>query len=221
MTAARCSQAAGEDQDGSGRLRALRPELDRWGIVTEAPAEGLPVCTLHLFGARCEIDLQTPGTLTLTYLPPGRDLRPHEAAWLALAVLAGTGPPEPRAAAVPDPGLPLEDAAARMLAACGMAVEPVQVTRGNGGAAAALLVANPADQSRGRLTIGCGRGLTWECRFTAPDSPAPGLSCSCIARVAAAVLAAAAVESLLPLPAARPAWAPAPRPEPSGKEGSD
>ena len=195
MTAAPSCQPAGEDPDDTGHLDELRLELDLWGIVIEDPAEGMPKSVLHLLGARCEIDLRGPGALALTYLPPGRDLRPHEAVWLALALLDGNGPPEPGAAVVPDPGLPLEDAAGRVLAACGMTVETGQTSSRDGEATAALLVSNPADQARGRLTISGRREFLWECRFAGPGSPAPGLSSSGIARAIAAALAGAAGEA--------------------------
>jgi hypothetical protein len=194
MTAAPCSQPAGEDPDDTGRMHELRLELDLWGIVIEDPAEGMPVSVLHLPGARCEIGLRGPCALTLTYLPMGRDLYSYEAVWLALSLL-DRPPVVPTAAVVPDPGLPLEDSVGRVLAACGMAVEPGQIGYGDGEVTAALLVANPADQSRGRLTISGGRELTWECRFDGPGSPAPGLSPSGTARAIAAALAVVAGEA--------------------------
>jgi len=195
MTAAPDSQPAGADPDDTRRLRELRLELDRWGIVIDDPAAGLPVSIGDLPGAWCEIGLRGPGTLALTYVPLGRDLRPHEAVWLALALLDGTGPPAaPAAAVVPEPGLPLQDAVGRVLAARGMAVEPPLAGCGDGEVAAALVVANPAGQSRGRLTISGVRELTWKCRFAGPGSPAAGLSPSGIARAIVAALAGAAGE---------------------------
>jgi hypothetical protein len=194
MTAAPCNRSADADRDGTGRLRELRMELDLWGIVIGDLAAGTPASVGHLPGARCEVGLPAPGTLALTYQPQGRGLRAHEIIWLALALLDGNGPPEPTAAVVPDPKLPLEDAAVRVLASRGMAAEPAQAARGDGEATAALLVSNPADQARGRLTISGGRELTWECRFAGPDSPVPGLSPSGIARAIAAALAGAAGE---------------------------
>jgi hypothetical protein len=192
MTAAPGSQPAGEDPDDTGRLHELRLELDLWGIAIEDPAEGMPVSVLHLPGARCEIGLPGPGALALAYLPMGRDLRSHEVIWVALSLL--DRPPEPTAAVVPARGLPLEEAAGRVLAARGMAVKTGQFDYGDGEVAAALLVANPADQSRGRLTISGGRELTWECRFAGSGSRAPGLSLSGIARAIAAALAVTAGE---------------------------
>ena len=193
MAAAPGSRPAGEDPDDTGRLRELRLELDLWGIVIEDPAKGMPVSVLHLPGARCAIDLRGSGTLTLTYLPAGRDLSSHEVIWVALCLL--DRPPEPTAAVVPDRRLPLEEAAGRVLAACGMAVEPGQAGFRDGEVTAALLAANPADPSRGRLTISGGHGLTWECRFASPGSRAPGLSPSGIARAIAAALTCAAGEA--------------------------
>jgi hypothetical protein len=175
-------------------LRELRRELDLWGIVIGDLAAGTPASIGHLPGARCEISLPAPGILAVTYQPQGRGLRAHEIIWLALALLDGNGPPEATAAVVPDRRLPLEDAAVRVLASRGMAAGTAQAGRGNGEAAAALLVCNRADQARGQLTISGGRELTWECRLAAPGSPGPGLSPSCIARAIAAALAGAAGE---------------------------
>jgi hypothetical protein len=194
MTAPPCNGSADADQDGTGRLRELRRELDLWGIVTGDLAAGTPASVGHLPGARCEVNLPAPGRLALTYQPQGRGLRAHEIIWLALALLDGNGPPEPTADVVPDPKLPPEDAAVRVLAVRGMAAEPAQVGRRDGEAAAALLVSNRADQARGQLTISGGRELTWECRLASPGSPGPGLSPSCIARTIAAALAGVAGE---------------------------
>jgi hypothetical protein len=193
MTAAPGSQPAGEDPDDTGRLHELRLELDLWGIVIEDPAKGMPVSVLDLPGARCEIDLPGPGSLALAYLPLGRDLRPHEVIWVALCLL--DRPPEPTAAVVPARGLPLEEAAGRVLAARGMAVKTGQFDYGDGEVTATLLVANPAGQSRGRLTISAGHELMWECGFASPGSPASGLSPSGIAQAIAAALAVAAGEA--------------------------
>jgi hypothetical protein len=193
MTAAPYGQPASEDPYDAGRLNELRAELDLWGIFIEDPAGGTPVSVRDLAGAWCEIDLR-PGSLTLTYLPLGRDLRPDEAVWLVLAVLDGNGPPGLGAAVVPDPGLPLEDAAGSVFAARGMAVEKGQTDRGDGEVTSALLVSNPADQSRGHVTISGRHEFLWECRFAGPSSPPPGLSPSGIARVIAAALAGTARE---------------------------
>jgi hypothetical protein len=193
MTAAPCNRSADADRDGTGRLRELRRELDLWGIVIGDVAAGRPASVGRLPGARCEVSLQDPGTLALAYHPQGRDLRAHEIIWLALALLDGDGPPEPGADVVPDRRLPLEDAVVRVLASRGMAAEPAQAGHRDE-ATAALLVSNPADQSRGRLTVSGGRELTWECRFADPDSPDPGLSPSGIARAIAAALAGAGGE---------------------------
>jgi hypothetical protein len=194
MTAAPCNRSTDADRDGTGRLRELRLELDLWGIVTDDLTAGTPASVGHLPGTRCEIDSRAPGTLALTYQPQGRGLRAHEIIWLALALLDGNGPPGPTAAVVPDRRLPLEDAVVRVLASCGMAAQTALAGRGDGEATAALLVSNPADQARGRLTVSGGRELTWECRFVGPDSPGPGLSPSGIARAIAAALAGAAGE---------------------------
>jgi len=144
---------------------------------------------LHLSGLWCEIDLRSSGALALVYLPLERDLRRHEAVWLALALLDGNGPPGPGADVVPDPGLPLKEAAARVLTARGMAAEPGQTDYGDGEVTPALLVSNPADQTRGHLTITGERELVWECHFPGPGSP--GLLPSGIARAIAAALAGA------------------------------
>jgi hypothetical protein len=194
MTSASGSRPVGEDPDDTGRLHQLRMELARWGIVIEDPAEGAPVSVLHLAGAGCEIDPRGAGGLALTYLPLGRDLRPHEAVWLALAVLDGNGPPGPGAAVVPERGLPLEDAAGRVLAARGMAAENGEAGPGDGEVTAALLVSNPADRARGRVTVSGRRGFLWECRFAGPGSPVPGLPPFGIARAIAAALAGTARE---------------------------
>ena len=142
-----------------------------------------------LVRSRCAIDLHGPGALAVTYTPLGRDLRSDEAVWLTLAVLDGNGPPAPGAAVVPDRRLPLEDAAGSVLAACGMAVEKRQPGCGDGEVTAALLVSNPAGQSRGRVTITSKREFLWECRFAGPGGTAAGLSPACIARAVAAALA--------------------------------
>lgn len=193
MTAAPCNRTADADRDGNGRLRELCRELDLWGIVIGDLSAGRPASVGRLPGARCEVSLPAPGTLALAYQPLGRGLRAHEIIWLALALLDGNGPPEPASAVVPDRRLPLEDAVVRVLESRGMAAGPAQDGRRDE-AAAALLVSNPADQSRGRLTISGGRELTWECRLAAPGSPGPGLSPSGIARAIAAALAGAAGE---------------------------
>jgi hypothetical protein len=194
MTAAPCHRSADADRDGTGRLRELRRELDRWGIVTGDLAAGTPASVGHLPGTRCEIDSRAPGTLTLTHQPRERDLHPYEAIWLTLALLDANGPWTPVAALVPDPKLPPAGAVSRVLAGRGMTVEPAQDGHGDGEATMALLICNPADQSRGRLTISGGRELTWECRLAGSDSPGPSLSPSGIARAIAAALAGAAGE---------------------------
>lgn len=194
MTAAPCNRSADADRDDTGRLRELRREQALWGIVIGDLAAGRPASVGHLPGARCEVSLPTPGTLALAYQPQGRGLRAHEIIWLALALLDGNGPPEPGAAVVPDRRLPLEDAVVRVLTSRGMAAGTAQAGRRDGEATAALLVSNPADQSRGRLTISGWRELTWECRFAGPDGPGPGLSPSGIARAIAAALAGATGE---------------------------
>jgi hypothetical protein len=194
MTSAPCNRSADADRDGTGRLRELRRELDLWGIVIGDLAAGRPASVGHLPGARCEVSLPDPGTLALAYEPQGRGLRAHEIIWLALALLDGSGPPEPTADVVPDRRLPLEDAVVRVLASRGMAAGTAQAGRGDREATSALLVSNPADQSRGQLTISGGRELTWECRLAAPGSPGPGLSPSCLARAISAALAGAAGE---------------------------
>ncbi len=193
MTAAPCNRSADADRDGTGRLRELCRELALWGIVIGDLAAGRPASVGRLPRARCEVSLPAPGMLALAYQPQDRGLRAHEIIWLVLALLDGNGPPEPTAAMVPDRRLPLEDAVVRVLAARGMAAGPAQDGHRDE-ATAALLVSNPADQSRGRLTISGGRELTWECRFAGPDSPGPGLSPSGIARAIAAALAGAAGE---------------------------
>ena len=194
MTAAPCNRSADADQDVTGRLRELVLELDLWGIATGDLAAGMPASVLNLPGIRCEIDSPAPGTLSLTYRPLERDLHPHEAIWLMLALLDANGPWTPVAALVPDRKLPPTVAVSRVLANRGMKVDPAQDSHADDEAATALLTFNPADQSRGRLTISGGRELTWECRFAGPDSPGPGLSPSCIARAIAAALAVAAGE---------------------------
>jgi hypothetical protein len=194
MTAAPCNRSAHADLDGTGRLRELLLELDLWGIVTGDLAAGTPASVLNLPGIRCEIGSPAPETLALVYRPLERSLRPYEAIWLTLALLDANGPWTPVAALVPDRKLPPAAAVSRVLAGRGMTVEPAQDGHGDGEAAAALLVSNPASRSRGRLTISGGRELTWECRFAGPDSPDPGLSPSGIARAIAAGLAVAAAE---------------------------
>jgi hypothetical protein len=194
MTAAPCNRSADADQDGTGRLRELALELDLWGIATGDLAAGMPASVLNLPGIRCEIGSPAPGTLALTYRPLERDLLPHEAIWLTLALLDANGPWTPVAALVPDRKLPPAVAVSRVLAGRGMTVGPAQDSHADDEAATALLISNPADQSRGRLTISGGRELTWECRLAGPDSPGPGLSPSCIARAIAAALAVAAGE---------------------------
>lgn len=192
MTAGPCNRGADAGQDDSGRLGELRRQLDLWGIVTGDLAAGAPASVLNLPAARCEIGSRAPGTLTLTYRLTERDLHAYEAVWLALALLDANGPWTPVADMVPDPGLPSAVAVRRVLAGRGMTVEPAQDGHQESGAATALLIFNPADQSRGRLTISGGRELTWECRLAGPDGPGPGL-CPCgIARSVAAALAGAA-----------------------------
>ena len=193
MTAAPCDQSADADREAAGCLRELHRELDLWGIVTGDLAAGTPANVLDLPGIRCEIGSPAPGTLALTYQPRERDLYPYEAIWLALALLDANGPWTPVAALVPDRKLPPAAAVSRVLAGRGMTVEPAQDGHRDE-ATAALLISNPADQSRGRLTISGGRELTWECRFAGPDSPGPGLSPSGIARAIVAALAGAAWE---------------------------
>jgi hypothetical protein len=155
-------------------LLELRRELDLWGIVTGDLTAGTPASVGHLPGTRCEIDTRAPGTLTLTYQPQDRDLHPYEAIWLTLALLDANGPWTPVAALLPDPKLPPAVAVSRVLADRGMTVEPAQDGHGDE-ATEVLLISNPADRSRGRLTISGRRELTWECRFAGPDSPGPGL----------------------------------------------
>jgi hypothetical protein len=195
MTAEPCSQPAGEDAGDAERMLELLVELDLWGIVTDDPGEGTSARVLDLPGGWCEINLRGSRELAVTYLPLGRDLRPHEAIWLALAVLDGNGPPAPGAAVVPDPGLAPAEAVSRVLGSCGMAAEQGEIGDGGGEVIAALFAANPADQSRGRLTIRGGNELTWECRFAGPGGPVPGLSPACIAGAIAAALAGVAGEA--------------------------
>jgi len=175
-------------------LRELHRELDLWGIVTSDLAAGRPASVLNLPGTRCEIGSPAPGALTLTYRPLERDLHPYEAIWLTLALLDANGPWTPVAALVPDPKLPPAAAVSRVLASRGMTVQPPQDGHRDE-ATEVLRISNPADRSRGRLTISCGRELTWECRFDGPDSPGPGLSPSDTARAIAAALAVAAAGS--------------------------
>jgi hypothetical protein len=193
MTAAPCDQSADADQEAAGRLRELHRELDLWGIVTGDLAAGTHASILNLPGTRCEIGSPAPRTLTLTYQPRERDLHPYEAIWLTLALLDANGPWTPTEALVPDPKLPPAAAVSRVLASRGMTVQPPQDGHRDE-ATEVLLISNPADRSRGRLTISCGRELTWECRFAGPDSPGPGLSPSDTARAIAAALAVAAAE---------------------------
>lgn len=189
-------QPPGEDPGDVGRLDELRAELAGRGIVIEDPAEGTPVSFPDRAGIWCEIDLRSTGALAWTYLPLERNLNPGEAVAMTLALLGGGDRASSLAATpAPDPGLPMKDAAGRVLAARGMAAEPAVIDHGDGERTPALLVASPAGQARGRVQISGEREFLWECRFADPGCPAPGLSPSGIADAIAAALASAGGEA--------------------------
>jgi len=194
VSAAPGSYPAGEDP-GDALLCELRDELAGRGMVIDDPAEGSPVAFRDVPGAWCEIGLLKTGALVWTYLPEGRDLGPDQAARFALALLGGPGRPGPGAVLAADPGLPLNDAAGRVLAACGLAVHPAGIAYGDGEVHAGIMVTSPARQARGYLLFVGGTELRWECRFARPDSHDPGLSPSGIAQAIAAAVAGAAAEA--------------------------
>ena len=194
MSATPGGYLAEEDLDDA-LLSELRDELAGHGIVIDDPAEGEPVAFRDIPGAWCEIGMLKTGALVLTYLPEGRDLGPDQAARFTLALLGDPARPRPGGVPAADQGLPLNDAAGRVLAACGLAVHPAGIDYGDGEVHPGIHVASPARQARGYLLFVGGCELRWECHFTRPGRTAPGLSPSGIAQAIAAAVAGAAAEA--------------------------
>lgn len=193
MSAAPGGYLAGEDLDDA-LLRELRDELAGQGMVIDDPAEGDPVAFRDVPGAWCEIGLLKTGALVWTYLPEGRDLGPDQAARFTLALLGDPAHPRPGEVPSADRGLPLNDAAGRVLAACGLAVHPVGIDYGDGEVHPGIFVTSPARRARGYLLFVGGCELRWECHFNRPGRTAPGLSPSGIAQAIAAAVVGAAAE---------------------------
>jgi hypothetical protein len=194
VSAAPGGYLSGEDLDDV-LLRELRDELAGHGIVIDDPAEGDPVAFRDIPGAWCEIGLMKTGALVWTYLPEGRDLGPDQAARFTLALLGDPARPTPEGIAAADPGLRLNDAAGRVLAACGLAVHPAGIDYGDGEVHPGIFVTSPARQARGYLLFVGGCELRWECRFSRPGRTDPGLSPSGITQAIAAAVAGAAAEA--------------------------
>lgn len=194
MSAAPSGYLVDEDP-GDVFLRELREELAGHGIAMDDPDEGDPVPFRGIPGAWCEIGLLTTEELVLIYLPLGRDLSPDQAARFTLALLGDPARPRPGGIPAADPGLPLNDGAGRVLAACGLAVHPFSADYGDGELYPGIFVTSPGAQARGQLLFTCGHELRWECRFACPGTTAPGLSPSVIAQAVTAAVAGAAAEA--------------------------
>ena len=94
----------------------------------------------------------------------------------------------------PGPGLALKDAAAQMLAACGMMARPAGIRYRHPGSGQApevhteVVVRNLARRARGYARITGEGTIRWQCQFAAPANPASGLAPPDAAQAIAAAL---------------------------------
>jgi len=94
----------------------------------------------------------------------------------------------------PGPGLALKDAAAQMLAACGMMARPAGIRYRHPGSGQApevhteVVVRNLARRARGYARITGEGTIRWQCQFTAPANPASELAPPDAAQAIAAAL---------------------------------
>jgi hypothetical protein len=130
-------------------LHEVWEQLTARGFVTDEPMAGRCCqCFIkNLRDACCEMDLLVTGALAWVYTPLA-GISPHQATRLVLALLS-TGPVTSPLPPARPPGLALKDAAAQMLAACGMMARPADIRYDLDEVQTEVIITNPADPARG------------------------------------------------------------------------
>jgi hypothetical protein len=172
-------------------------ELTVCGFAVDEPVtHGTCQCFFGGLGsAHVEMDLLRCGALVWEYIPiPQGSITPQRAARIMLALLA-PGPAPASLPPAPDPGLPLKDAAAQMLAARGMMARPAAIRYPYPDPGQApevhteVVVRNLARRDRGYARITDEGTIRWQCQFAVPGNPASGLAPPEVAQAIAAALA--------------------------------
>jgi len=179
------------DADHAGRcLHQVWEELTGRGYAADEPTAFCCMSYVHgLHGMQAMMDPAITGALVAEFIPlPPAGAGPEPAARLVLALLGGEPVGSLSSCPAAEPGMAVNEAAGRMLAAAGLAARAGQFCYSPREVCTEVMVISPAALARGDARISDTGTVLWECRFAAPDRPGGGLTPAQAARAVAAAL---------------------------------
>ena len=182
------------DADHAGRcLHQVWEELTGRGYAADEPTAFCCMSYVHgLHGMQAMMDPAITGALVAEFIPlPPAGAGPEPAARLVLALLGGEPVGSLSSCPAAEPGMAVNEAAGRMLAAAGLAARAGQFRYSDSprDLCTEVMVISPAALARGDARISDTGTVLWECRFAGPDGPVGRLTPAQVACAIAAALA--------------------------------